>query len=153
MMDNDTLFALALALSKKGGGGGSSSLEGLDDVSITSPQGGECLKYNALTQKWENGDDAGNVQSDWNESDPTSGAYILNKPTIPDIKKLPAQTLSAGSTQVVFTDDSIVADSWIDVATSSGVWYSNAVIDGTNHTCTLTFPVQTSNITVEIKVS
>lgn len=68
-------------------------------------------------------------------------------------KKLPAQTLTAGSTQVVFTDSSIVSGSWIDVATSDGTWYSNAVIDGTNHTCTLTFPVQTSDISVSIKVS
>ena len=68
-------------------------------------------------------------------------------------KKLPAQTLSAGSTQVVFTDSSIVSGSWIDVATSDGTWYSNAVIDGTNHTCTLTFPVQTSDISISIRVS
>jgi len=66
------------------GGVAHASIDELDDVTISNPQGGECLKYNATTQQWENGDDAGNVQSDWNESDPTSGAYILNKPTIPD---------------------------------------------------------------------
>ena len=67
------------------GGVAHASIDELDDVMISNPQGGECLKYNATTQQWENGDDAGNVQSDWNENDPTSGAFILNKPTIPDI--------------------------------------------------------------------
>lgn len=93
------------------------------------------------------------IQSDWNQNDSSQVDYIKNKPNVPNIKKLPAQTLSAGSTQVVFTDDSIVAGSWIDVATSDGTWYSNAVIDGTNHTFTLTFPVQSADITVQIKVS
>ena len=65
------------------GGGGASSVEDLEDVEINNPQGGQCFKYNAETGKWTNGDDAGNVQSDWNENDPSSGAYILNKPTIP----------------------------------------------------------------------
>lgn len=100
-----------------------------------------------------NGGGGTQVQSDWNESDNTKPSYIKNKPDVPNIKKLPAQTLSAGSTQVVFTDSSIVSGSWIDVATSDGTWYSNAVIDGTNHTCTLTFPVQASDISVSIKVS
>lgn len=65
------------------GGGGASALSDLTDVDISgSVQGGKVLKYNAVEEKWAPGDDSGNVQSDWNESDPTSGAYILNKPTI-----------------------------------------------------------------------
>ena len=67
------------------GSGGASALSDLTDVDISgSVQGGKVLKYNAVEEKWTPGDDSGNVQSDWNESDPTSGAYILNKPTIPD---------------------------------------------------------------------
>jgi len=66
------------------GSGGASALSDLTDVDISgSVQGGKVLKYNAVEEKWAPGDDSGNVQSDWNESDPTSGAYILNKPTIP----------------------------------------------------------------------
>ena len=66
------------------GGGGASALADLTDVDISgSVQGGKVLKYNAVEEKWGPGDDSGNVQSDWNESDPTSGAYILNKPSIP----------------------------------------------------------------------
>lgn len=67
------------------GGGGASSLADLEDVDISGPiAGGQVIKYNAVEEKWAPGDDSGNVQSDWNENDPTSGAFILNKPTIPD---------------------------------------------------------------------
>lgn len=79
----EKLDELAEAITE--GGGGANALADLTDVDMPSTvQGGKCLKYNAVTGKWEPGDDAGNVQSDWDESDPTSGAYILNKPTIPD---------------------------------------------------------------------
>ena len=33
--------------------GGSTTLEGLDDVNIVSPTGGEVLVYNAETHKWD----------------------------------------------------------------------------------------------------
>lgn len=75
----EKLDELAGAISE--GGGGASALADLTDVDISgSVQGGKVLKYNAVEEKWTPGDDSGNVQSDWNESDPTSGAYILNKP-------------------------------------------------------------------------
>lgn len=78
----EKLDELAGAISE--GGGGASALSDLTDVDISGTvQGGKVLKYNAVEEKWAPGDDSGNVQSDWNESDPTSGAYILNKPTIP----------------------------------------------------------------------
>lgn len=38
----------------QGGGGGSSTLAGLDDVSLSSPTNGQFLGYNSVTQKWEN---------------------------------------------------------------------------------------------------
>ena len=38
------------------GGGGASDLDDLTDVDITSPTGGQILKYNSTTQKWENVD-------------------------------------------------------------------------------------------------
>ena len=67
------------------GGGGASALSDLEDVDISGTvQGGKVLKYNAVEEKWAPGDDSGNVQSDWDENDPTSGAFILNKPPIPD---------------------------------------------------------------------
>lgn len=159
---NEEQFALAVALAKSGGGGGggADSLTDLSDVSISSPQGGECLKYNATSGKWENGDDAGNVQSDWNENDPTSGAYILNKPSIPsktsDLTndsgfqsvKVLTDTLNAGQTTLTFTDSAITTSSLIDVY--APVWYSDAV--QSNGSVVLTFPVQSSDMVVKIKV-
>lgn len=79
----EKLDELAEAITE--GGGGASALSDLEDVDISGTvQGGKVLKYNAVEEKWAPGDDSGNVQSDWNESDSSSGAYILNKPTIPD---------------------------------------------------------------------
>lgn len=37
-----------------GGSGGASDLDDLDDVEITNPTNGQVLKYNSVTQKWEN---------------------------------------------------------------------------------------------------
>lgn len=45
-----------------GGGGGSSTLVGLTDVDISSPTNGQVLKYNSVTQKWENADESGSSQ-------------------------------------------------------------------------------------------
>ena len=79
----EKLDELAEAITE--GGGGASALSDLTDVDISGTvQGGKVLKYNAVEEKWAPGDDSGNVQSDWNENDPTSGAYILNKPSIPN---------------------------------------------------------------------
>ena len=67
-------------------GGGASALSDLADVDISGTiQGGKVLKYNAVEEKWVPGDDSGNVQSDWNESDTSDPSYIQNKPTIPDV--------------------------------------------------------------------
>lgn len=64
-------------------------------------------------------------------------------------KKLPAQTLTAGQTTVTFTDSSITANSLIDIY--APVWYSDVVQSAGS--VVITFPVQTSDITVSIKVS
>ena len=163
------------------GGVAHASIDELDDVTISNPQGGECLKYNATTHQWENGDDAGNVQSDWNESDPTSGAYILNKPTIPDaqvqanwnesdsssmayIQNKPTiqnyaeetGTLIAGEATVTFTNSSVTSNSTIDPYVDdafTGVVPTGQVIDENDHTVTLTFPVQSVNIPVKVRIS
>ncbi len=64
-------------------------------------------------------------------------------------KVLPAQTLSAGSTTLTFTDSAITTSSLIDVY--APVWYSDLV--QSNGSVVLTFPAQSSNISVSIKVS
>lgn len=42
-----------------GGGGGSSTLAGLSDVSITSAQDGQVLKYDAQNSEWVNANESG----------------------------------------------------------------------------------------------
>lgn len=42
--------------------GGSSTLDGLTDVDLSSPTNGQILKYNSITQKWENADEGGSSQ-------------------------------------------------------------------------------------------
>lgn len=42
-----------------GGGGGGGSISELSDVDISSLTGGQVLKYNATTQKWENANESG----------------------------------------------------------------------------------------------
>lgn len=190
------------------GSGGASALADLTDVDISgSVQGGKVLKYNAVEEKWAPGDDSGNVQSDWNESDPTSGAYILNKPTIPDAQvqanwnesdssskayiqnkpTIPAAqvqanwnesdsssmayiqnkptiqsyaeetgTLIAGEATVTFTNSSITSNSTIDPYVDdafTGVVPTAQVINENNHTVTLTFPVQSENMPVKVRIS
>lgn len=60
-----------------------------------------------------------------------------------------SSTLTAGQTTVTFTDSAITANSLIDVY--APVWYSDVVQSAGS--VVITFPVQTSNISVEIKVS
>lgn len=60
-----------------------------------------------------------------------------------------SDTLTAGSTQITFSNAAITADSLIDVY--APVWYSDVVQSAGS--VVITFPVQTSDITVSIKVS
>ena len=48
-----------------GGSGGSSTLSGLDDVSLSSPTTGQALIYDSNEQKWKNGDASSVVFIDW----------------------------------------------------------------------------------------
>ena len=64
-----------------------------------------------------------------------------------------SDTLSAGSTSIVFTDNSITADSAVEVYADDGnLYYTSIVVDGTNHTCTIGFPAQSSAVDVDIWV-
>lgn len=42
-----------------GGGGGATDLDDLTDVSISSPTNGQVLKYNSVSQEWENANESG----------------------------------------------------------------------------------------------
>ena len=75
----------------------------------------------------------------------------ISEKVIADYGTWLSATLSAGSTSVTFTDASIGANSIIDVYTSVGnVVYTGISVSGTS--CTVTFPAQSSAITVSIWV-
>lgn len=73
--------AYGIGQSQGGSSGGSTTLAGLNDVTLNAPTAGQVLKYNG--SRWVNSEEsAGGVQSNWSETDRTSLAYILNKPTL-----------------------------------------------------------------------
>lgn len=64
-------------------------------------------------------------------------------------------TLTAGQTSITLTDttDSLDNDSILEFFTDAfGVSPTGATIDATNHTVTLTFPEQASNLGVKVRV-
>lgn len=71
-----------------GGGGGASSLTDLDDVNVSSPSGGQVLKYNSSSNKWENANESGgggsvtDVKLDNNSVVDQNGVAQLNTPNI-----------------------------------------------------------------------
>jgi len=141
-----------LAAAIAAGGGGASALSDLTDVDISgSVQGGKVLKYNAVEEKWAPGDDSGNVQSDWNETDPSSDAYIKNKPTIPESATVIPGTLTAGSTSVTFTNPKLTDGSRTSMYTSNGIGplYFDDSVDGV---LTLYFEAQDADVGVEVVV-
>ena len=61
------------------------------------------------------------------------------------------QTLNAGDTEVVFVNNAISSDKYIDVYTSvAGLNYDEITVSG--NTLTLTFEAQESNITVILDI-
>lgn len=59
-------------------------------------------------------------------------------------------TLDAGDTTLVFTNNAITETSLISVY--ADVWYEDIDVDDTTHKCTIIFPVQSSNMAVAIEV-
>lgn len=64
-----------------GNGGGATELNGLDDVEVNDPQGGQSLVYNANSEKWENGTPSGSGSGSLTISD-GNGISISNVSTI-----------------------------------------------------------------------
>ena len=74
-------------------------------------------------------------------------SYVPSGDVVP--WKVLSSTLTAGQTTVTFTDSAITANSLIDVY--SPVWYISAVQSAGS--VVITFPVQTSDISISIRVS
>lgn len=97
-----------------GGGGGTTYTAGtavdITDDTISVKVDGTSIGVNLSNELEFIGTiPAAQVQSDWNEVDSSSKAYILNKPTIPDVSHMvtdnTAQTISAKKT---FADDVVM---------------------------------------------
>lgn len=89
-----------------------------------------------------------NVQSDWNETDTTSDAYIKNKPTIPEGYTILEGTLRTGETTVTISDAAIKADSIIDIFAEGGLSYTNAT--STVGSITITYPAQEADVGIRV---
>ena len=74
-------------------------------------------------------------------------SYVPSGDVVP--WKVLSSTLTAGQTTITFTDSAITANSLIDVY--APVWYSDLVQSAGS--VVLTFPVQTSDISISIRVS
>lgn len=107
------------------GGSGSSTLSGLSDVTITSPSNGQILTYDSSTSKWVNS---------------SSSLYT-------DV----TGTLTAGSTSITLSDNSITSSSTIEVFNDLDVPYNSKTV--TTGSITLTFDAQQSNMSVKVRVS
>lgn len=89
-----------------------------------------------------------NVQSDWNETDPSSDAYIKNKPTIPEGYMILEGTLRAGETTVTISNAAIKANSIIDIFAEGGLAYTDAT--STTGSVTITYPAQETDVGIRV---
>src|SRR5574343_491646 len=148
---NDMAIAITTFINSKGVANGIASLDTSGHVPATQ------LPNNVV-----------NVQSDWNESNNTLDAYILNKPTIPDPYILPVASestlggIKVGS-RLSITDGVLTADVQsgtyeLPISTNSilgGVKVGNNIdvtIDGTISVEFPTLPIATDTILGGIKV-
>lgn len=99
-------------------------LSGLTDVDLTSLSDGQLIQYDATSQKWKN--------------------YT------PD--KVLTATLAANNTDVLFTDASITANSFIEIYTNKAGLNWLSIDDSTAGQLKIVFPAQTTATTVKLIV-
>jgi len=74
------------------------------------------------------------AQSDWNESDTTSNAYIKNKPTIPTVNNGKLVVNVNGTKRTEFTaNQSVTAILDLDIPNGNGVYTGESVASGNNY--------------------
>lgn len=76
----------------------------LKDVDVDNLTNGQVLKWNSLTEKWENANESGGgtqVQADWTETDTSDPSYIQNKPTIPAAQVNSDWNASSGVSEIL----------------------------------------------------
>ena len=147
------------------GGGGSSTLAGLTDVELTTPQDGEALIYDGNSDKWINGTGGGKQQEVTQAQydalvqagtvDPTVEYFISDgiPYSIAPWTDLTA-TLTAGQTSLVFSNAVITTNSTIEVFVNDAFYGVNpTAITLATGSVTLTFSAQSANMPVKVRVS
>ena len=137
-----------------------SALEDITDVNIESPSNNQVLKYNSTTEQWENGTPASSLStlSDTTISSPANKEILKynstsskweNETNYVDL----IATLTAGQTTVTFTNAAITSTCRFDIYTEDVFLpVLDVVVDSTNHTITLTYEEQSSNVRVKVVI-
>lgn len=103
------------------------SLSAQSDVSISSPSNGQELTYNSTSGKWEN--------------------------TTPETATVLTGTLTAGQTQITFTNAKITSDCLVDIYVEHGAAVPTEYDDSTPGSITLTFEAQTTNLGIKLVIN
>ena len=137
------------------GGGGTSSLNDLNDVTITSATQGQVLKKGA--SDWENASlsksdvGLGNVDNTSDLDKPISTATQTALNAKENASTVLTSTLSAGSTSLTFSNAAITTTAMYDVyADKYGLTPTDITI--TTGQAVLTFEAQSSNVSVKLVI-
>jgi hypothetical protein len=141
------------------------ALDGLSDVSISTPSNGDVLKYDSTNDEWINGQGSSSVSSLDDLSDVT-----ITTPTDGQVLKYDSTnqiwvngsgagsswtdvtgTLTAGSTSITLSDASITTNSTIEVFTDADVDYNSVTVS--TGSVTITFDAQANNMGVKVRIS
>lgn len=139
---NKVLRADGTWVAQSGGGGGASNLSDLDDTNISSPSGGQVLKYNSTNSKWENANESGGTVTDVE----VDGVSVVNgqgvaEITMPVIPTINVDDVKVNGTSVVDSNQVAQITSYKEVTlaqyialpstkTSDGVMYCITDIAG-----------------------
>lgn len=113
---------------------GSSTLDGLTDVSISSPTNGQILKYNSTTQKWENADESGGSSAEEMTLDEYN-ALTTDQKNDGTIRFIPNGSTISSTTAIDMSSISSLKESSMDASSTSDQitvsWDGGSQIGGT----------------------
>ena len=122
-------YISALGQNGSSGGGGASTLAGLLDVAIQSPQTGQVLTYDGATGKWVNGAGGSSGSTDW--SDITGKPSTIAGYGITDAKIQNGTIILGGNSITPITDIQLSGTLWGQAWTNGGTVTGNMTNVGT----------------------
>ena len=129
----------------------------LTDVNVSSPTGGQIIRYNGTSGKYENSNEVDTFAglADTNIVSPANGQYFKYDETSQKYVKgftrtILSATLAVGATTVIFTDNAITNTALYRVFTDPFVEYDDITQSGT--TITVTFEAQQSAVGVKLVI-